>query len=1033
MHLSMLQMQTALGCKGMKGEESMDDIAELNNMTFHEMKISNNQQVLRSILLVCVFLETLYFIVGNVMREVASNTDFISEAYLDRELYNLLFYIIFLLLIRYRFKDNPMILSLLSISFVLYNFIRIFITDQSASTVLIMWVVVGLILAWNFWDPLSLAVPIVITYIYFLVAMAMSGVTVVDYAQYIWVMTVAMIAAIALSVVQTRRKREAYISQKVLMNEKDRAELSSKTDALTGALNRLGFDDYLESFAFHPGHRTYIIMMDLDNLRVCNELFGHAAGDEYIRIFARVLSFLTPVEHGIIARQGGDEFVALIQDNITEKELAKTLDDLNRLLKRRFSSKYADRRFSPNFSYGITEYCEGDDYLETFKKADEMMYLKKKENKKVQAERNFYKPYIDYTSLFNAGNIVAIVWLDEKSWPVVYVTENVKLLLGYTDEEMTDDLVYYSSIIHPSDIPRIKAETTQYFADRRSSFEQRYRLRRRDGSYIWVRDYTVPIWHKDRILQINGYIYDITHEVEARTMIDENLEKYMNVVQAANLGTWEWNLETGDMFFNERTAEMFGYSLEEFSTQHYEDRYEDIHPDDRHAFDKAMEDHLNDVVDYYHIECRIRHKDGHWVWIYDRGKVIRRDEKGKAQYIIGAQYDISELKRNELLMHHMDKINALGRLSGGIAHDMNNQLMKINGLVECVSHMTDDEEVKTMLSTIEDIGEEAAETVKQILSITKHHIIKPETVNVYDMVKDAVIMANRSLDKNLSIEVNTISTEIMVEGDASLLKEALTSLFMNATEALDGLETGHVSVLILTEEKLHACRTYTGTLEAGYYTVIEVSDDGHGMSEEELMKVFEPYYSTKTHGSGVGLSNLFTIVNDHHGGVDVMSQPGEGTLFKLYLPLAYVTDNITESASIEKGMEVEEATVMVVDDESIICQVIAGYFEDQSMGTLAYTDPLKALEAYKHQWMSVDLVILDVIMPEMSGLQVLRQMTEINPDVRVLFVTGYSDGLEIDDAMRKNVVGLLTKPVKLDQIYESVINELVSRVFEDEV
>ena len=254
--------------------------------------------------------------------------------------------------------------------------------------------------------------------------------------------------------------------------------------------------------------------------------------------------------------------------------------------------------------------------------------------------------------LFSSGPVSTIIWSPSEDWPVKYVSSNIVEILGYTSEFLTDPKFNYTSILHPDDLENFQNEINYYLENSIDTYEQSYRLRHKDGYYLWIYDYTKFVRDRNgNISEIKGYLFDQTNLKNAQNEIENQKQRLSNIIAGTNVGTWEWNIQTGEAVFNERWAEIGGYTLEELKPLSIKTWLNLIHPDDLIKSEDLLKKHFKGKSEYFECEIRIKHREGHWVWTLDKGKVVSRTADNKALMMFGTQQDITERKRAEVLQH----------------------------------------------------------------------------------------------------------------------------------------------------------------------------------------------------------------------------------------------------------------------------------------------------------------------------------------------------------------------------------------------
>uniref|UniRef100_UPI0040473011 PAS domain S-box protein n=1 Tax=Aliarcobacter sp. TaxID=2321116 RepID=UPI0040473011 len=273
-------------------------------------------------------------------------------------------------------------------------------------------------------------------------------------------------------------------------------------------------------------------------------------------------------------------------------------------------------------------------------------------NKSFKKEQQAVNELLKNQSLFSSGPVITIEWLPQDNWPIKNISNNCKDILGYTKAEILSKDFNYSNLIHPNDKNKIFREIENFIKNNINSFEQYYRIQLKNGTYKYFYDYTKITRDKNnKIINFIGYILDQTNlrEKEESLLIEKN--RLANIILGTNAGTWEWNIQTNEVIFNDKWAEMLGFTLEELSPLDINTWINLAHPDDLQKSSELLKKHFNKELDYYDCEIRVKHKNGSWVWIKDRGKVISWDNYGKPIFMMGTHTDITKEKE---LIHEIE-------------------------------------------------------------------------------------------------------------------------------------------------------------------------------------------------------------------------------------------------------------------------------------------------------------------------------------------------------------------------------------------
>ncbi len=422
--------------------------------------------------------------------------------------------------------------------------------------------------------------------------------------------------------------------------------------------------------------------------------------------------------------------------------------------------------------------------------------------------------------------------------------------------------------------------------------------------------------------------------------------------------------------------------------------------------------------------------------IFDIIKMPLKSSDSDAMSIIGIAVDITEKIEREAEKEHMQqqllhtqKLESLGVLAGGIAHDFNNILTAIMGhaaLAE-TKFVNDPLAVEQHLHKIVGATEKAADLCKQMLAYSGHgkFVVKP--VNLSALIESVINILEVSLNKGVILKLSLTDHLPMVEADASQIHQVIMNLVTNANEAIDTIS----GVISVRTGVMHADKSYLSqclcddSIDGGHFVFIEVADTGCGMTMDVIEKIFDPFYTTKFTGRGLGMSAVLGIVRGHHGALKLYSEPGQGTTFRVLFPaLNYESSEQTE-ADVELQRDIGGSVVLVVDDEESIREITVMMLQDAGISNvLTAADGKEALDIYR-QRDDIDLVLLDLTMPHMDGEEAFRQLRLLNPSVKVILASGYSEQSIHDRFAGKGLCGVIQKPYQPDALANIVKQTLV--------
>ena len=388
--------------------------------------------------------------------------------------------------------------------------------------------------------------------------------------------------------------------------------------------------------------------------------------------------------------------------------------------------------------------------------------------------------------------------------------------------------------------------------------------------------------------------------------------------------------------------------------------------------------------------------------------------------------DITEKKKLEEKILHAQRIDSIGNLAGGVAHDFNNILTSILGSTAIMKRkMKHQDQWYRLVDIIDTAAKRGASLTRQLLTFARKGNVQFRPVIVNDILQETLNLFERSIDKTIEIKKILTNDLCLINGDDGQIQQAVLNILINARDAMP--EGGVIS---LQSEKINFGDQQPGAFSearTGEYVAVSVADTGIGMTKDVQNRIFEPFFTTKDQGkgTGLGLSVVYGVINSHNGFVSVQSDPGVGSQFTLYFPLLEETDNISRSMGQSKLL-LGSDSVLVVDDEKDVGEIIGGMLANLGYKVTIVNSGKKAIALYRKK-KRFDIVVLDVNMPTMGGKETFLKLKEIDSDARVLISTGYSNQSAESSQVRDSVDGFLQKPYQLEELSKTMREVLDQR------
>ena len=541
----------------------------------------------------------------------------------------------------------------------------------------------------------------------------------------------------------------------------------------------------------------------------------------------------------------------------------------------------------------------------------------------------------------------------------------------------------------------------------------------------------LKLYSERLVRKLEQKVLEAEREIKARKEAEEALldesKRLSEAIRAANIGLWDWDLVTDRIKYSTEWKQQIGYAVEEISDS-LEEWKSRIHPDDLKPTLDRIQWELSNTRKQFHIEFRFRHKDCSYRWILAQASVYCAED-GQPVRVLGSHIDITDRKHAEeereklqAQIAQAQRMEAIGRLAGGVAHDFNNMLSIILGSIELIlQDLPADSPLQSDLDVIRNAAERSAVLTRQLLAFARRQTVEPRVLDLNATIESMFKMLARLIGEDIDLQWKPADTLDPVNIDPAQIDQILANLVVNARDAIDGV--GNVTIeTARVELDEHYCTMHPDCVQ-GRYVMLTISDTGCGMNEETLKLIFEPFFTTKKvgKGTGLGMATVFGIVKQNRGHIDIESEPGQGTTTRVYLPVyepGFATkDLVTTPAS---TIHHEHETILFVEDDTNILDLGKRILEQYGYRVITASTPAEAIRLAKEHSGELHLLITDMVMPEMNGRELSRKLLALYPEIKCLFTSGYTADIISHHGILEEGVNFIQKPLTMKALREKV-------------
>jgi PAS domain S-box-containing protein len=495
-------------------------------------------------------------------------------------------------------------------------------------------------------------------------------------------------------------------------------------------------------------------------------------------------------------------------------------------------------------------------------------------------------------------------------------------------------------------------------------------------------------------------------------------ERYALAVHGSNDGIWDLNLATGEAYHSPRWKSILGYEGDEI-TGNFKEWESRLHPDDYQKVMEAGKAYEEGRAPSFEIEYRLRHKDGDYRWVLTRGACLC-DSQRKPYRMAGSLTDITERKKLEQQLLQSQKMESVGILAGGVAHEFNNLLTAISGYGQILQESipADDDLSRESIENIMKASDRAADLTRGLLAFSRKQVISPKPVHIDTLISNTGKIIRRVIGEDIEFSTGFAGKNLLVKADPGQIEQVLMNMATNARDAMP--HGGRLTVATRRVVVREGSEARYDLPEPGQYALISVADSGTGIDGKSLESIFEPFYTTKEvgKGTGLGLSVAHGIIKQHNGSILVSSEPGKGTTFNIYLPLVEghaVKEESKMPAPLINGME----TLLVAEDEEIVRMFMKKILERAGYKVIVADNGEDAVARFREHG-DISLVLSDVVMPGKNGREVLNEVRKMNPGIKMVFISGYAADMMSRKGMIEEGAEFITKPFKKNDLLQKV-------------
>jgi PAS domain S-box-containing protein len=613
-----------------------------------------------------------------------------------------------------------------------------------------------------------------------------------------------------------------------------------------------------------------------------------------------------------------------------------------------------------------------------------------------------------------------VVWDWNLITDTLQFSPSVRTVFHYGPDEPVDDISWWTGHIHPDERGKVVADIHRAIAGRGQFWAAEYRYLRGDGGYAHVFDRGfISRDGAGNPVRMMGSMFDVTDHKVAEQALHDSERRFRSLIENASDAIAIIDAEGRFTYASDSYVTVLGFESSELVGRPVFDL---VHEEDLAGAVRAFEQIATEAGGTVEITLRCRPTDAGWRLLHARAR--NRLPDPAVGGIVSASRDVTQQHALEAELVQAQKMEAMGQLAGGVAHEFNNLLTVITSNVDLiVSSIPSQLQIHENLTEIRRAASQASGLTRQLLNFTQRRAEEPRVVNLNEVVIDAQSLLQRVIGDSSVLSVKTSTKAPLVKIDRTQLEHVLMNLVFNARDAL---HDGGVVEVATERKKVKQGDTRASAVPPGEYSVLTVRDTGIGMTPETRARAFDPFYTTKEigRGTGLGLAMVYTIVKQAGGHIDLETSRGTGTTFRIYFPrvvspTATPLDG-TPAARANAGGE----TVLLVEDEEMVRKVVRRTLLSQGYKVIEAANGAEALQLALDDPARISLVLTDVMMPAMGGPELARRLWGQFPDLKIVFLSGYApDSISAASAIPSGAI-LIEKPFAIEKLM-SIVREVL--------